>query len=305
MFKLYKAFVVSHLEHANVIWFPCPKRRSVAIEQLQRSASKFVKEVHNLDNCECVQALKLSSSKSGRLTGDLFQTCKVTAFFSVSHPCIMSETGTVTSKVMSTDEWVQRWDERAIGFHKDTIHPLLEKHLLVMVNGKTNIRIFFPLCGKALDMKWLADQGHTVIGVEAAQKAVEEFFEEQKVPFTTQSVPAINGKLFQSEDKKLNIYCCDFYNFSKDIAGQVDGIWDRGALVAINNEDREKYATILKGLMAPGCRYLLSALQYDETKYAGDKYSIEMIDDVDALESRHSQWGIDWLREKVFLITPK
>ena len=55
----------------------------------------------------------------------------------------------------------------------------------------------------------LADQGHTVIGVEVAQKAVVEFFEEQKVPFTSQPVPAVDGMLFQvlSCEKKKNPAC--------------------------------------------------------------------------------------------------
>ena len=43
----------------------------------------------------------------------------------------------------------------------------------------------------------LADQGHTVIGVEVAQRAIEEFSEEQKVPFTSHPVPAVDGMLFQ------------------------------------------------------------------------------------------------------------
>ena len=35
-----------------------------------------------------------------------------------------------------------------------------------------------PLCGKSLDMVWLAAQGHEVLGVELAPLAVEQFFAE-------------------------------------------------------------------------------------------------------------------------------
>lgn len=39
-------------------------------------------------------------------------------------------------------------------------------------------RVFVPLCGKSLDMIWLAQQGHEVIGVELSPVAVEDFFRE-------------------------------------------------------------------------------------------------------------------------------
>lgn len=34
------------------------------------------------------------------------------------------------------------------------IFRLLEKHLDKLVDGRQNIKVFFPLCGKTLDMKW-------------------------------------------------------------------------------------------------------------------------------------------------------
>ncbi|KAK7495851.1 hypothetical protein BaRGS_00012841 [Batillaria attramentaria] len=142
--------------------------------------------------------------------------------------------------VMQPDDWIKEWNDGNITFHKTYIHPLLEKYLDKMMNGRENMKIFFPLCGKALDMKWLADKGHTVVGVEAAQKAIEEFFTEQGLNYTTEDAPACNGKLFQSEDKRLRLYCCDFYGFSQDVEGQFGGIWDRAALEAINRQDRRK-----------------------------------------------------------------
>ncbi|KAK7495854.1 hypothetical protein BaRGS_00012844 [Batillaria attramentaria] len=222
--------------------------------------------------------------------------------------------------VMQPDDWVTRWNDGRIGFHKTYIHPLLEKNLDKMMDGRENIKIFFPLCGKAWDMKWLTDKGHTVVGVEAAQKAIEEFFTEQGVNYTTEDAPACNGKLFQSEDKRLRLYCCDFYSFSQDVEGQFDGIWDRGALVAINRQDRRKYTGIIKSLMSPGCRYLLSTLIYDETKYNGpphyvsdeqvrelygDTCSVEQLCEEDAFEEKHKSWNLSALTERIYLIKPK
>ena len=36
-----------------------------------------------------------------------------------------------------------------------------------------------------------------MVGVEVVQKAIEDFFAEQKIPFTSQAVPAVDGTLFQ------------------------------------------------------------------------------------------------------------
>ena len=37
-------------------------------------------------------------------------------------------------------------------------------------------QIHVPLCGKSLDMVWLAEHGHTIIGTELAEIAVDQFF---------------------------------------------------------------------------------------------------------------------------------
>ncbi|XP_076462377.1 putative thiopurine S-methyltransferase isoform X2 [Babylonia areolata] len=233
----------------------------------------------------------------------------------------MSESEIIQGREMNNQEWIDRWDARAIGFHKEFIHPSLKRNADLMVNGRSSLKIFVPLCGKSWDMKWLADQGHTVIGVEVAQRAIEEFFEEQNIPFTSAPVPAVDGTLFQSEDKKVQIYCCDFFKLSPDVVGHVNGVWDRASLVAINVADRARYAAVIQSLMMPDSRYLLSVLQYDRTKYTGPPHhvgdedvcntfessnTVKEIDSVDALEpSQTERWGIDWLTEKTFLLTPK
>ncbi|KAL8598490.1 hypothetical protein ACOMHN_051278 [Nucella lapillus] len=233
----------------------------------------------------------------------------------------MSESGKVERKVMDHQDWIQRWDNRAIGFHKEFINPVLEKHLNAMVDGRPSLRILLPLCGKSWDMKWLAEHGHSVVGVELVQQAVQEFFQDHSIPFTAQPDPTVEGTLFQSEDKKIQIYCCDFFKISPDVVGYVDAVWDRGGMVAINVCDRARYAQVIQSVKSPNCRYLLSALQYDETKYAGpphhlgdeaireifeDTSTVTEIDCTDVLEPRHkTNWGIDWLNEKAFLITPK
>src|SRR3546814_2711790 len=78
---------------------------------------------------------------------------------------------------MDPDFWQQRWRDNRIGFHRDGVLPLLEKHW-PSLGLATGSRVFVPLCGKSLDMAWLAARGHRVLGVELSPLAVGQFFDE-------------------------------------------------------------------------------------------------------------------------------
>merc|ERR1712137_1006755 len=62
---------------------------------------------------------------------------------------------------------------------------MLTKHVDRLTQKRDKQRIFVPLCGKSIDMKWLADRGHEVIGNEAVDEGCRLFFEEQRIPYTT------------------------------------------------------------------------------------------------------------------------
>uniref|UniRef100_A0A3Q3CET7 Probable thiopurine S-methyltransferase n=1 Tax=Haplochromis burtoni TaxID=8153 RepID=A0A3Q3CET7_HAPBU len=75
---------------------------------------------------------------------------------------------------MALGEWEERWQQNKIGFHQPEVHKMLKKNIDKVLNGRTGVRFFFPLCGKAVDMKWLADMGHAVVGVEISEKAIRK-----------------------------------------------------------------------------------------------------------------------------------
>uniref|UniRef100_A0A8C2IRQ5 thiopurine S-methyltransferase n=1 Tax=Cyprinus carpio TaxID=7962 RepID=A0A8C2IRQ5_CYPCA len=224
-------------------------------------------------------------------------------------------------RVMALSEWEDRWQEGRTGFHRSEVHNLLKNNLEKVLCGRKEVRFFFPLCGKAVDMKWLADMGHTVVGVEISEKGIKQFFAEQNLAFDEEPVPAIPGaKVFKSADGKISIYQCDLYKFSSAVGGKFGGIWDRGAQVAINPCDRQKYATLLVSLMNYDCRYLVDTLEYNPELYKGPPFlvseedvkkmfgggcDIELLESVDAFEEKHKSWGLDSLTEKVYLLTPK
>src|SRR5690554_6648884 len=79
---------------------------------------------------------------------------------------------------MEPDFWHQRWQENRIGFHMEKPLPLLLKHW-PSLDLPAGSRVFVPLCGKSVDMAWLAGRGHRVLGVELSELAVRQFFEER------------------------------------------------------------------------------------------------------------------------------
>ncbi|XP_013388818.1 probable thiopurine S-methyltransferase [Lingula anatina] len=159
--------------------------------------------------------------------------------------------------------WKSKWKEGQPIWHRNVVHQLLLKNLGRLLAGKKNAKIFFPLCGKSLDMKWLADQGHTVVGVEASEIAVQSFFTENDIQYTVTDIPVIDGKLYQDPDNKIRIYVGDFFNFSKEIDGDFDGIWDRGSLGSIAIEDRERYIKLIVSLMSAECQYMAEVFYYE------------------------------------------
>ena len=48
--------------------------------------------------------------------------------------------------------------------------------------------MFVPLCGKSLDLEWLRDRGHAVMGVELSAVALESFCMEQGIPARRRTV---------------------------------------------------------------------------------------------------------------------
>ena len=75
--KLYKALVRPHLEYGNTIWHPRLKRQSIAIENVQRRATKILNCCKNMSYTERLKFLKLPTLKHRRQRGDLIETFKI------------------------------------------------------------------------------------------------------------------------------------------------------------------------------------------------------------------------------------
>ncbi|XP_008845290.1 thiopurine S-methyltransferase isoform X2 [Nannospalax galili] len=200
------------------------------------------------------------------------------------------------NRVLTLEEWQDKWVRRHISFHQEQGHQLLKKYLDTFLEGESGLRVFFPLCGKAVEMKWFADRGHSVVGVEISELGIREFFAEQNISYSEEPIPEISGaKVFKSSSGNISLYCCSIY-------------------------DLPSYADIMLSLLRKGFQYLLAILSYDPTKHAGPpfyvtdaelkklfgpKCTIRCLEETDAFKEQHREWGIDCLFEKLYLLTEK
>lgn len=84
---------------------------------------------------------------------------------------------------MEPEFWHERWENNLIGFHLDEVNPHLRAHWHSLAVSP-GARVLVPLCGKSLDLVWLAGQGYEVIGVEVSPIAVKDFFAENHLRAT-------------------------------------------------------------------------------------------------------------------------
>ncbi|HEX7418054.1 MAG TPA: hypothetical protein VF315_08380, partial [Steroidobacteraceae bacterium] len=83
---------------------------------------------------------------------------------------------------MEPDFWLQRWQLGQTGWHQDAPHWGLVRHWSVLALDST-ARVFVPLAGRSLDLLWLAQRGHAVVGCELSPLAVRKFYAQQaRVP---------------------------------------------------------------------------------------------------------------------------
>lgn len=133
----------------------------------------------------------------------------------------------------------------------------------------TGSRVFVPLCGKSLDLLWLRDRGHDVVGVELSELAIEAFCLENGVPARRRPLP-----LDRYEAPRLSLLRGDFFAASAALLGSVDAIYDRAALVAWPPEQRGRYAAHLNAVAPAAASMLLIALEYPQAQMKGPPFSV-------------------------------
>lgn len=216
---------------------------------------------------------------------------------------------------MEPDFWHARWANNQIGFHEGRPNDFLVKFLprLAVMPGR---RIFVPMCGKGVDMQWLAGQGYAVLGVELSPIAVQAFFAENNLPVEQST----HGPFTRWRSGAIEILCGDFFALTADELADVAAVYDRAALIALPEHLRTAYARHLETLLPGSMRHLLVTLDYPQEQMSGPPFSVDAAEvrclfgarcTIEPLESRdaladnpHLQAkGLARLQENVFLLT--
>lgn len=171
---------------------------------------------------------------------------------------------------MNADYWHQKWQSNDIGFNQFKPNPLMVRYFNSL-HLKQGSRVFVPLCGKSIDMLWLAEQGYHVIGVELSTIACDAFFQGNQIPVTvTQSEHFIH---YQSDN--ITLLAGDFFNLNKLILGDIDAVFDRAALVALPQPLRQRYVSHLMGLLSSKTCIFLIVFNYEQQMMPGPPFSVE------------------------------
>jgi thiopurine S-methyltransferase len=216
---------------------------------------------------------------------------------------------------MKKDFWLERWEHEEIGFNQVEVNSHLRQYWPTL-NLKPYSEVFVPLCGKSIDMLWLRKQGHSVLGVELSDIAVQAFFKENGC-----TPNQVTHKIFHAcEAGGIRILCGDFFDLNKDGLAKVTAVYDRAAMIALPPLMRERYVKHLVSIVPPATKILLITFDYAQAEMSGPPFSVSA-DEVESLYGKHAEIrllaeldvlaqnlrfqerGLSRLKEKTYLIT--
>lgn len=176
---------------------------------------------------------------------------------------------------MKQDFWAERWADGRIAFNQDEANPFMLRYADAFLGERAG-RVLVPLCGKTVDLHWLAGRCEAVVGVEFVEQAVRDFFAEAGVEPERTETPA--GPRYTAGN--LTIFASDF--FAHDAAsldpfgqGPFAAFFDRAALIALPADLRARYAAHLARLMPAGARGLSVGLTYPDGAHEGPPFSVQ------------------------------
>ncbi|KAG0419721.1 hypothetical protein HPB47_003921 [Ixodes persulcatus] len=176
------------------------------------------------------------------------------------------------------EHWTNCWNTGSIPWQREHLYPLLVKHEDVILAGKQDAQVYIPMSGKAPELKWFYDKGHRVVGVEFVEWVARDSLVDIGIPFEEAECPVLKCKIFQTPDKRFRIFVCSVLDFNKSCAGEMDIVWDKGALSSIKEWDRDRYVAVMKSLLAPNFSYGLWSVVYDGQTSRGEGMKVRLVD---------------------------
>ncbi len=165
--------------------------------------------------------------------------------------------------------WHQRWQQNQIGFHEGQVNRHLENYWpgLSPLGDET---VMVPLCGKSVDLAWLASRGHRVVGVELSELACRAFFAEHDIAAEVDKL----GAFTRFVGGNIELLCGDFFDLRADMLAELSLFYDRAAMIALPPDMRPRYCAHLASLMPNDARGLLISLDYPAQAFAGPPFAV-------------------------------
>ncbi|MDT8387199.1 MAG: thiopurine S-methyltransferase [Thiogranum sp.] len=190
--------------------------------------------------------------------------------------------------------WLERWEQNLVGFHQPDINPHLKEYWQTL-SVKPGTEVLVPLCGKSQDMRWLAEQGCRVLGVELSERAVTDFFRENDYDFDLVSGGAF--KVYSND--VITLLCGDFFALQPAQVDQVRAVYDRASLIALPPPMRADFARHLSALL-PDAVMLLLTMEYPQEQMSGPPFSVS---EREVRELFEPDWSVTLLYSEDILST--
>ena len=168
-------------------------------------------------------------------------------------------------------DWHRFWQQERLGFHEGRVNRYLQRHL-ASFDIKPGDMVFMPLCGKAVDILWLAQQGYHVVGVELSEIAVRSFFDEAGIHCEEKST----GDFTVFSANGITLYQGDYMHLRAEHLLDCRLVYDRASLVAIEAFNRLSYAQHMLSIIPARTPMLLITLEYDQQKVSGPPFSVPL-----------------------------
>ena len=182
---------------------------------------------------------------------------------------------------MQPEFWLERWRTGQIGFHQSAVDRHLQAYW-PRLNLPADYRVLVPLCGKSLDLLWLGERGHDVIGAELSAVAVEAFCLEHGIPARRRAL----GGFDVFEVERLTLFRGDFLELTPALLGNVSAVYDRASLISWTPSLQPAYVNHVTALTRPGTETLLIAVEYPGNQMKGPPFPVTG-DDIKRLYGHH------------------
>ena len=215
---------------------------------------------------------------------------------------------------MEQDFWHQAWSKSDVpGWQQKNFNPYLTTHWEMDKAEK----VFVPFCGRSLDLQWLRDRGHHVVGVDLSVMAIQNFCKQQSID----AVCERDGELTVFRALGWTLYAGDFFKLSHSHLTRVSAVYDRAALIALPESMRRKYVAHMRSILPGGAEIFLITIAYDQDLMKGPPFSVSDNEvqqlyrgyNIRTLQSdtgpeqvgNLKERGLDTLTETCFLLQPQ